>query len=61
MGINNRKAIVRDCCEWRTIVLDAKLHNKLWHFKRRRNVSKYVIYTYVRVPVTDSSYITVTS
>jgi len=47
MGINKRKAIVRDCCEWRKIVLDAKFHNKLQHLKRRRNASKYVTYKYV--------------
>jgi hypothetical protein len=48
MGINKRKATVRNCCEWRKTVLEAKFHNKLQHLRRRRrNALKYMTYAYV--------------
>jgi hypothetical protein len=35
-GINNRQAIARDHWEWMKIVLEIKVHNRLWCFLRSR-------------------------
>jgi hypothetical protein len=36
MGINNRRTVVKDCQEWRKMVLETEIHNGLQCLRRRR-------------------------
>jgi hypothetical protein len=45
-GGKNRQGIATDRREWRKIVLEAKVHNRLWHMRRSRWRSSSLTHQY---------------